>query len=334
VYDGPGGFGRNLSIGADGRFTAFIGLATAYVVDRDAAAIRWSGSMGASNDPIAISTDGGYLAFGWQSLQMRQWNGADYATLWSASGSGYQLKSVVFSSDGGTFAAGWYRNDFHQNRIQLFSPAMSAPLWTHLDLVGTGAYQDVPYDLALTAAGEYLAVAGWGDIADTNDEIQLFEHGSPDPVASVDTPGSMFDVDVALDLDANVRITACGKHVHANETGRGGDLYSITYSAPVSVGGASASARSPGLELDVASPFTAGGVVTLHVGRPLDVRLSVYSAMGRRVRRLSSGPLAVGRHVLSWNGRDEKGRPAAPGVYVIEGRTRAGTVAARTVLVR
>jgi flagellar hook assembly protein FlgD len=33
------------------------------------------------------------------------------------------------------------------------------------------------------------------------------------------------------------------------------------------------------------------------------------------VRALESGSFAAGRHVLAWDGRDESGRLAAPGVY-------------------
>ncbi len=330
-HDGPAGFGRNVSIGADGRFVAFIGLATAYVVDRDLDAIRWSGSMGATNDPIAISTDGTYLAFGWTSLQMRAWNGTDYAPAWSIAGGSYQVKSVTFSSDSGTFAAGWYRSDYLQNRIHLFDPSSSTPLWTHLDTPGSGAYQDIPADLALTAGGEYLAVGCWGDAAHTNDEIRLYGHGSPDALGSVGSPGSIFDVDVALDGDGVV-VTACGKHVHANETGRGGDLFSITFTEPVAVG--DAPGRPLGLAIDVANPLRAGGRIVVSTERATDVELTVYSATGRRVRALGSGMFDAGRHEVTWDGRDDAGQDVAAGVYLVEGRSRDGSVTARTLLLR
>jgi flagellar hook assembly protein FlgD len=55
---------------------------------------------------------------------------------------------------------------------------------------------------------------------------------------------------------------------------------------------------------------------------------------GRRVKRLTSGPLLAGKHTVTWNGRDERGKPAAPGIYFVRvglGNERAGS---KIVLVR
>ena len=61
----------------------------------------------------------------------------------------------------------------------------------------------------------------------TNPEVHVFERAEGEPVLTVDTPGSMFDIDIARGPQGRIHIAAAGKHVHANTSGRGGDLYSI-----------------------------------------------------------------------------------------------------------
>lgn len=49
--------------------------------------------------------------------------------------------------------------------------------------------------------------------------------------------------------------------------------------------------------------------------KPGYVNLAVYDLRGRMVRRLLHGHRAAGEHTVYWNGRSEKGLPAASGVY-------------------
>ncbi len=47
------------------------------------------------------------------------------------------------------------------------------------------------------------------------------------------------------------------------------------------------------------------------------VQAAVYDVAGRRVRALASGTMAAGSHELHWNGRDEQGRMAPAGTYLV-----------------
>jgi hypothetical protein len=305
-------FGRNLSISAQGDYIAFIGAANAYVVDRDAGALRWSGSMGASNDAIALSADGNRLAFGWSSLQMREWDGAAYAPLWSRSGGAFFLRSCEFSQDGGTFVAAWYRSDFVQNRVQVFGLS-STLIWGYRYPAATGSgYQDLPVDVAVTVDGQWIAVGSWGDEFDTNPEVHVFSRASSTPMFMVDTPGSIFDIDIAS-TPAGIFVAAGGKHIHANETGRGGDLFSIRLPDVVSSGeGVGRTVRA--LEVQP-NPFRPQTTMTYSLARPGAVRLVGYDVRGRRVVTLVNERQPAGRHSLTWNGLDEGGAPLGAGVY-------------------
>jgi len=59
--------------------------------------------------------------------------------------------------------------------------------------------------------------------------------------------------------------------------------------------------------------------VPAHVG---GVTLAVYGIGGQLVRRLSDGAVGRGRHVVTWDGRDERGMPVSAGVYFV--RLEAG----------
>ena len=52
------------------------------------------------------------------------------------------------------------------------------------------------------------------------------------------------------------------------------------------------------------------------------VKVSLYDAAGRRVRTLLDAAMSPGSYTATWDGRDDAGRPVAPGVYYYE--LRAG----------
>ncbi|MEZ4647584.1 MAG: FlgD immunoglobulin-like domain containing protein [Candidatus Eisenbacteria bacterium] len=303
-----GTFARNVSISATGQYVAFVALADAYVVDTDAGTIRWSGSMGATADPLTLSGDGNTLAYGWSSLTVRHWDGAAYALSFTQTGGGFRVGSLDLSSDDGTLAVGWYRNDYLQNRVQLFDPTSSTPIWTYLYAAGTGTDQDQPQFVELTSDGSYLAVGTWGDAGNSNPEIHIFGRTSSTPIFTVDTPGSIFGIDIREGADG-VRVAACAKHVHANTTGRGGDLYSIHLMDPADAPEPTTTAR---LNMHVEpNPFVPGGSITFSAPVERGV-LQVVSPGGRVVRALS---VAKGASSVRWDGRNDRGMEVPAGVY-------------------
>ncbi len=228
IFDAPvGTFGRNIAITDDGAYIAFMGGASVFVVDRDADDLRFSTSAGASNDALAISGDGTQLMYGWMRLFLREWDGSTYALRWSRAAGGFTLGLCAASADGDTLVAAWRSSDFLRNRIELLEPSSSTPVWTYLYDQGGGSLQDVPGDVAITASGSHVAVASWGDQLNTNPEVHVFARSGPEPIFTQDTPGSMFDIDVARGPGGTLLVSACGKHIHANTSGRGGDLFAM-----------------------------------------------------------------------------------------------------------
>jgi photosystem II stability/assembly factor-like uncharacterized protein len=82
------------------------------------------------------------------------------------------------------------------------------------------------------------------------------------------------------------------------------------------------------------NPFSAEIGIRFSISTDGEVETTVVDVGGRRVKRLTSGPLLAGKHTVTWNGRDERGKPAAPGIYFVRvglGNERAGS---KIVLVR
>jgi hypothetical protein len=78
------------------------------------------------------------------------------------------------------------------------------------------------------------------------------------------------------------------------------------------------------------------GFAEFAVRAPQPARLHILDTAGRVVRRLAvaAGPAAAAEHVLVWDGRDERGRPAAPGVYVAFLDAGPWSLSRRVVLLR
>ena len=65
------------------------------------------------------------------------------------------------------------------------------------------------------------------------------------------------------------------------------------------------------------NPFNPAVVIPLDLATDAaQASLTVYDALGRRVRQLWQGSLPAGAHRFTWNGRDEVGRDVAAGVYL------------------
>ncbi len=231
--DAPGTFARSLSITTNGEYVALNSAAMVHVINSSDGSVRYSGSAGASNDAMAISGDGNILAYGWMTLYVRQWNGSTYQSLFSKPGGGRWVRNCLPSADGSAMAVAWNPPGCTQNSLELYELPSSTPAWTYEYEVCTGEYQDVIYNLSMTNDGQYIVAGSWGDQFDTNPEIHVFERSQPEPIFTYSTPGSMFDIDIARAEDGSLYLAACGKHVHANQQGHGGDLFAFNITVDV-----------------------------------------------------------------------------------------------------
>jgi hypothetical protein len=81
------------------------------------------------------------------------------------------------------------------------------------------------------------------------------------------------------------------------------------------------------------NPMRTAARVSFRLASPTQTSLDLYDAAGRHVRTLLSGHLDAGPHEANWDGRDDGGSRAAPGVYFYRLRASGFEESSRIVLV-
>ncbi len=89
-----------------------------------------------------------------------------------------------------------------------------------------------------------------------------------------------------------------------------------------------------GLAPSVPNPFYERTQLTYTVPTPTAVRLRVHDVLGRTIHTLVDSVEPAGEHTVTWDGRDEQGRRAASGVYVVTLDGANQRVARRVTLMR
>ncbi|MCK4413594.1 MAG: T9SS type A sorting domain-containing protein [Candidatus Eisenbacteria sp.] len=322
-----GDYGRSLEISSDGSVVALRAGRPIYVIESATSDLRWRGGGGANADPLGLSGDGSLVAAGFSWLRVWEWNGSTYDTKWTTICGSNILRQCIFSDAGNLLVAAWYPTSYDQNVVQCFDPASSTPLWTYDYTQSGGSYQDIPVAIATTNHGDYFVVGSWGSQFNTNDEIHVFSRESSTPEFTVDAPGSIYDVDICHRANGTILVTACGKHVHANEMGNGGDLFSICDLDPAAI--------DETLVLPVLSaypnPCNPRVMLSYTMPRAGQMTLSIFSPDGRLIRSLDGGCHGAGTHTLSWDGRTDDGDDAASGVYLVKLRTEQGVTCQRGI---
>ncbi len=218
-------FPRCFALSSDGRYAGIRTNTWAVIYDRDLNAVRDEISIGYGSTPFDLSGDASHLAYGWYSLIVHEWNGVNYGQLWTHTESGYYLGCVGISEDGSTLVAGWYNSAHTTARITVHIDYTSIPAWTYDYATSSGACQESIRDIEMSDDGRWIIIGSWGDAGNINPEVHVFDRDvGATPYFTADMPGSVLSVDIEAD---GRYASACGKHVHANVSGHGGDIIAI-----------------------------------------------------------------------------------------------------------
>jgi YVTN family beta-propeller protein len=82
------------------------------------------------------------------------------------------------------------------------------------------------------------------------------------------------------------------------------------------------------------NPFNATTQITYALAMPAPVELAIYNALGQPVRFLVRQVQEAGTYQVEWNGRDERGKEVASGVYVLVLRTPQAQRVQRLLVLR
>lgn len=102
------------------------------------------------------------------------------------------------------------------------------------------------------------------------------------------------------------------------------NIYRTTVTSPNNVDGLSGE-RSDQYELDpnYPNPFNPSTTISFWLSKEVRVQLTVFDVMGREVRQVFDGMMALGRHTVTWDGTNNSGERVGTGIYVY--RIHAGS---------
>jgi len=92
--------------------------------------------------------------------------------------------------------------------------------------------------------------------------------------------------------------------------------------------------RSFSLAQNFPNPFNSSTVIRFELPESGEVELAVFNLAGQRVALLAQGYREAGNYTVRWDGRDERGRTLASGVYLYRLRVGKRMEALKLVLVR
>lgn len=287
---------RQLRITADGSKCIFRTSATLYRVDTATGTLEASFSLGASTDCFAISPDGSVIAYGFTAARMATWDGTAYNLITGKAIPGYYGGAAAIAADNNTIYFGFYRNDYKTNKILRFDLSGSSLVWFYDYPIGSGSHQDLVEWMDCSDDGRWMVMGTWGCQTGGGDEVEVFDDENPTaPVFSINTPGSMFHVDISPD---GRYITAAGKHVHANVMGSGTDVYF----AEMDILGIEGAESSNSLSLLPINPNPATNQLNVSFSIPSSgtVSIGVFDLSGRMVQNLAETHMTAGSHSMSF----------------------------------
>jgi hypothetical protein len=132
------------------------------------------------------------------------------------------------------------------------------------------------------------------------------------------------------------------KNVHIGWVdGRDGNLeiYYREYVDPLSGVEGGGGDQPPAAKIQAAlqaypNPFRGSTTLELSVPGEASARIRVYSVDGRLVRTLLDARLPEGTHRIAWDGRDDRGRALAPGLYFAVGRLDKTRLSQKIILAK
>jgi YVTN family beta-propeller protein len=231
---------------------------------------------------------------------------------------GNSLWQLVVSPDGQDI----YVTDRGTDQVRVIDPG-------RLTQVNVWSVGDDPWGIDITEDGDKLVVA-----CEDSHEAYVIETGSGAITALfLDATADPRDVDILDDQETAYvagGTTTAGNLVYRIDlttdtvagsfpvTGTNVNVVAVQAQAAGTPTGVGDVAGAGGPSLNVRpNPFDSSTSVRYFLTEAADVRLAVYDVVGRVVRSLDEGRRDAGRHVTSWDGRDDRAAKAAAGIYFL-----------------
>lgn len=227
-FEGPGTAFTGSDDGSKIIFCQYSGYNKMWVLDGANGDIIFDDFYRNQSKP-ACSYDGGILLNGDYNGNVHVYEfdaGSNtYNKKWSykvgGGGTSVWVLGMGVSGDGSTLAVGtlvFMSGGTYDGEIYVFNAWSPEPLWIFTNAGDEVCGIDFSYD------GSLMAACGWGPMNHGKPDFWLFRKESPNPYFTINSPGSLFDVDLSPDGSL---CAVTGKAVHSREMGSGGLLYNI-----------------------------------------------------------------------------------------------------------
>jgi hypothetical protein len=230
-----------------------------YVLDAETGDLIWDADTYNTESPARLSADASILTSASLSGKLRvfYWDELEssYLVLWEYSftgGTSDWASTSGVSADGLTVAGGslQFLSGGYAGYAAVFETfGNGVPLWV------SDSFGDMVGDCALSDDGLTVAFVSWGDMDHTIPDLQIFEKYTEAPFFTINSPGSLNDVDISADGST---LIAGGKAVHNRIFGHGGNVYAVD----LTLGGGAVSGT-----VTLAGQTNHGGVKVYAVGQ-------------------------------------------------------------------
>jgi len=268
--------------------------------------------------------------------------------------SGTRWRTMLGESDVG-YAGPWaihvgLGSDTTCDSLQIFWP--SGQIDTHLDVAADARYFAIEGQPLRVLANPHLIV-GTTAVVDTLSPSEAETYpielsnsggaaanytaifsdcaGEPAPWLSLSQtsggvwPGSTSTLELSVDTASLPLGPQCGRVVFSSNGAGSPDTVSVNifvYDPSTGVEGSVLPARFE-LENPRPNPMSRDSRTVLALPRETEVEVAIFDLAGHRIKSLALGAKPAGYHVLVWDGRDDRGKHVAPGVYFV--RALAGS---------
>lgn len=226
---GAGSTFRHHDISGDGSTVLLASGTTNFVYDVATGGLLHQDGSTVSHDAHSIDNDGDTWGRGGFDVGVWKESGGVYTRILTYTDPAFGFgvfDACDVSADGSTFVvAGRDATTNAHFRVYCFALSSTGAqlLWRYVNL-GGGSLQDVAQEVSVSDDGRKIAVGSWGAQTGGHPEVLVFDRDLGNvPIASIDTPGSCFSVDLSGDGQF---VVAGTKAVHANINGNGGEGYS------------------------------------------------------------------------------------------------------------
>jgi hypothetical protein len=84
----------------------------------------------------------------------------------------------------------------------------------------------------------------------------------------------------------------------------------------------------------IPNPFKRGILIQYSIFEKSNVMIDIYTISGQLVKKIFNGPQKPGSYTVWWDGKDEKGKDMASGVYLCKIKTSTHTTTNKIILLR